>query len=257
MNVVSPSVRQYGRVIVGSTHWGDHLVARALEDISADPELGLSPSHSRNVLRGLSRLWNGWFGANMRDYVSASCADGERHGVRLSKPAGIERQAALLSDYRQLPHEQTAKILNVPTNKVTQACLEFRKTKIHDGATVLLIEDDLLIAEAVRAQVETMGHHCSCIAATAEHAIESAFSVTPDLIISDIKLADGTSGLNATRQINESVPVPTIYLTAFPELVLTGASHEPEFVLSKPYLPTQLEALMKHVLHWSPRVMAR
>lgn len=121
---------------------------------------------------------------------------------------------------------------------------------------MLLIEDDLIIAEAVKNQVEQMGHHCCCIATTAAAALESALSVQPGLIISDVKLADGSSGLDATRIINRHVPVPTIYLTAYPELVLTGAQGEPEFVISKPYSSAELEALVRHVLHWSPRALA-
>lgn len=255
MHDLLPGARQYGRAIVGSTHWGNHLVQRAVEDLSGDPDLGPSPSQA-GLLHGVSRLWNGWFGQHMRHHVATAGTGLDRHSARLAKPTGFERQAALLTEFHQLDDEQAANILNTSPKAIADACQDYRVRSIRDGVTVLIIEDDLIIAEAIKAQIETMGHHCSCIAKTESDALESAFSETPDLIISDIKLADGTSGLDATRQINASVPVPTIYLTAYPELVLTSASDEPEFVLAKPYNPAQLNALVKHVLHWSPHVLA-
>lgn len=240
--------RRYGRALVGSTHWGDHLVGRAIEDlIDSDHQ----PNMVEDVLQSMSRLWNGWFGQHMREAVLGARAR-YPESVRMTAPAGFDRQVCLLTGYSQFTFEQTAKILEASGGAVTDASRQCQDASTQVPTDVLIIEDDFIVAEAIKDQVVRMGHRCCCVAPTAAEALECAFSIMPGLIISDIKLADGSSGLDATRKIHSLVPVPTIFLTADPELVLTGAAEEPEFVLQKPYVPEQLDALVRHVLHWSP-----
>lgn len=242
-------IRRYGRIMVGSTHWGDHLVIRALEDLMDDD--GHQPEAGDDVLQAMSRLWNGWFGEHMRASVMHE-ADRYPESVRMAAPAGFDRQVSLLTDFKQLTDEQTAKILHAPCELIANARQHYRDANRTAPKVVLIIEDDCVVAEAIKDQIESMGHRCCCIAPTASDAIECAFSILPGLIISDIKLADGSSGLDATRRIHKRIPVPTIYLTAYPELALMDEGEEPEFVLQKPYDPRQLEALVRHVLHWTP-----
>jgi CheY-like chemotaxis protein len=70
----------------------------------------------------------------------------------------------------------------------------------------------------------------------------------PGLILADIQLADGSSGLDAVNDLLNMFEVPVIFITAFPERYLTGARPEPAFLVSKPYRPATLSALVSQAL---------
>ena len=84
------------------------------------------------------------------------------------------------------------------------------------------------------------------IAAVGEHR--------PDLVLADIQLADGSSGLEAVQEILQSVDVPVIFITAYPERLLTGELPEPTYLVEKPFRPESVKALMSQALFFhSPR----
>jgi CheY-like chemotaxis protein len=100
--------------------------------------------------------------------------------------------------------------------------------------SVLLIEDETIIAEDLRCIVEQLGLRVSGVARTCAEAIALAKRAPPDLILSDIRLADGSSGAEATEAILEDRDVPVIFLTACPHEV-PPLLREAAFVITKPY----------------------
>ena len=100
---------------------------------------------------------------------------------------------------------------------------------------VLIIEDEPLIAMHLEQIVEDMGHEVSAMAMTHSEALARAHEVSPELVLADIQLADGSSGLEAVADILQSFDVPVVFITAYPERLLTGERPEPTFLVTKPF----------------------
>ena len=87
---------------------------------------------------------------------------------------------------------------------------------------VLIIEDETFIAMDLEALVESLGHSVIGVARTHSEAVALAKTEAPGLILADIQLADGSSGLDAVNELLRTFEVPVIFITAFPERFLTG-----------------------------------
>ena len=113
---------------------------------------------------------------------------------------------------------------------------------------VLIIEDEPLISMDLAEIVESLGHKVSTIARTAREAVQAARADPPGLVLADIHLADGSSGLDAVREILGLFEVPVIFITSFPERLLTGERPEPTFLITKPYDPNAIKATVSQAL---------
>jgi CheY-like chemotaxis protein len=96
--------------------------------------------------------------------------------------------------------------------------------------------------------VEQLGHRTLGVARTHGAALTLARSKRPGLILADIQLADGSSGLDAVNELLESFEVPVIFITAYPERFLTGERPEPAFLIAKPFQPATVSAVISQVL---------
>ncbi len=144
---------------------------------------------------------------------------------------------------------ETARILDrtpADINALLEDALEEldRQTK----ARILIIEDETVIAMDLSDIVSAIGHQVCGIESTASGAVEAAERERPDLVLADIQLADGSSGIDAVRQILESFDVPVIFITAFPDRLLTGERPEPTFLITKPYSPDMVRAQVSQAL---------
>ena len=113
---------------------------------------------------------------------------------------------------------------------------------------VLIIEDEPLIALDLAEIVESLGHSITGVARTESEAIAASERTTPGLVLADIQLADGSSGLDAVRDILSRYEVPVIFITSFPERLLTGERPEPTFLITKPYDPKAVKAAISQAL---------
>jgi len=113
---------------------------------------------------------------------------------------------------------------------------------------VLIIEDESLIAQDIEFIARDLGHRVIGVARTHREALELAKRQQPGLILADIQLADGSSGLNAVNEMLESFDAPVIFITAFPERLLTGERPEPAFLISKPYKVDTVKATISQAL---------
>ena len=75
---------------------------------------------------------------------------------------------------------------------------------------------------------------------------------TPGLVLADIQLADGSSGIDAVKDILARFDVPVIFITAFPERLLTGERPEPTFLITKPFQPETVKAAIGQALFFHP-----
>ena len=76
-------------------------------------------------------------------------------------------------------------------------------------------------------------------------------NLRPGLVLADIQLADGSSGLDAVNEFLQIVNVPVIFVTAFPERLLTGTKPEPTFLVSKPFKGDALKAVISQALFFN------
>ena len=118
---------------------------------------------------------------------------------------------------------------------------------------VLIIEDEPVIAADIEALVRELGHNISDIVATRGEAVEAARRAAPGLVLADIQLADGSSGVDAVRDILAEHDSPVIFITAFPERLLTGERPEPTFLITKPFQPETVKAAIGQALFFHPR----
>jgi len=118
---------------------------------------------------------------------------------------------------------------------------------------VLIIEDEPMIAIDLESVVEGLGHRVTTVARTHNEALDAVKGATPGLILADIQLADGSSGLDAVNDLLQQFNVPVIFITAYPERLLTGERPEPAFLLTKPYNPAMLSAVISQALFFERR----
>ena len=98
-------------------------------------------------------------------------------------------------------------------------------------------------------------HHCRAMAlyglkryAEAGDALGGPRTIRSQLVLSDIQLADGSSGIDAVSEILTGTSVPVIFITAFPDRLLTGERPEPTFLITKPYLEETVQAAVSQAL---------
>jgi CheY-like chemotaxis protein len=113
---------------------------------------------------------------------------------------------------------------------------------------VVIIEDEPLIAMDIEQMVEGLGHRVVGIARTHKEAVALYHKTQPRMILADIQLADGSSGIDAVNDILHTHPIPVIFITAFPERLLTGERPEPTFLVTKPFNPDMVKALISQAL---------
>jgi CheY-like chemotaxis protein len=121
---------------------------------------------------------------------------------------------------------------------------------------ILIIEDEPLIAMDIEEMVESLGHRVVGTARTRREAAEIFRNTKPKMVLADIQLADGSSGIDAVNDILATAPIPVIFITAFPERLLTGERPEPAFLVTKPFNPEMVKALISQALFFDNQAKA-
>jgi DNA-directed RNA polymerase specialized sigma24 family protein len=248
-----PYLRRYARALVGSQTSGDAYVAAALEALVRDPGTIDETENLRVVLfRLLSKIWNSVPVNGTTDQVIDLFA-GERN---LGSIAAMPRQAFLLVSVEGFSEKDAAQILEVTEADFKVLVDDAGREMARQIATdVLIIEDETLIAMDLQQVVARLGHRVIGIARTRSEALACARSEDPGLILADIQLADGSSGLDAVNDLLDTFEVPVIFITAYPERFLTGERPEPAFLLSKPYQPSTVSALISQALFFERKAI--
>jgi CheY-like chemotaxis protein len=159
------------------------------------------------------------------------------------------RQALLLTAVEGFSVEESALILGCQPSEV-DLCVERARAVIADSmaATVLIIEDEPVIAIHIKSIVEELGHSITGVARTRKEAVALAISTRPEMVLADISLADGSSGIDAVTDILSKFDIPVIFITAYPERLLTGERPEPTYLITKPFEPETVTATIGQAL---------
>ncbi|TVR06723.1 MAG: response regulator [Salinarimonadaceae bacterium] len=250
-----PYLRRYARALTGTQSAGDAYVVATLEALIADPGTLSSNADARLALfRIFSAIWNS-LGVNERGEPVEPGAPAE---TRLNEIAPAPRQAFLLSCLEGFSEEESAHILQVDVDTIRELVDEAGRELAADIATdVMIIEDEPLIAMDLEAIVESLGHTVMGVARTRSEAVALAQSKRPGLVLADIQLADGSSGLDAVNDLLETFETPVIFITAYPERFLTGERPEPAFLIAKPFQPANVSAVISQALFFEQRAHRR
>jgi CheY-like chemotaxis protein len=220
-----PYARRYARALTGSQPRGDALVAESLQDILSDAQADGDAQHAlyRTVTRRFDKA-----ASNASPFVIG----------RLSQK---QRQLLLLSSLEELPIDVAAPIVGMAP-KDAEAQLADAREHLRAGAAtdVLIIEDEPVIAMDIEELVQSCGHNVVGVASTEAEAVEMAERTRPGLILADINLGVGGDGTMAVSRIMRHHYAPVIFVTAYPERLLTGEAVEPVFVITKPFDPMAL-----------------
>ncbi len=248
-----PYVRRYARALTGDQATGDNYVRVALEAIAAG-EKALEASLTPRV--GLYQVFHTiWCttGARLEPIEDDLSRLEDDASHRLMRIAPRSRQAFLLTALEGFTPSEAAQILGVEFEEVETLIAEAQAEIDAELATeVLIIEDEPVIAADIEALVRELGHQVLDIAATRKEATDAVARRTPGLILADIQLADGSSGIDAVKDILQNLDIPVIFITAFPERLLTGERPEPTFLITKPFQPETVKAAIGQALFFHP-----
>jgi CheY-like chemotaxis protein len=246
-----PYLRRYARALTGSQEQGDRYVRVGLERLVSDPkQLKAMKGSRREVYRLFHELWqkngNGHGAAERERGGEAPALRLERALDELALP---ERQILILVSLENFSVADAAGVMGIKTSAATEL-LERAKQELTRvvKVDVLIIEDEALIALAIGDIVREMGHNVVGVASRAAAAVELARQERPGLVLADVQLEDGSSGIDAVREILRTAEVPVIFVTAHPELLLTGEAEEPTFLLTKPFEPLALKTAISQAL---------
>ena len=245
-----PYLRRFARAMTGQQRSGDAYVAAMLEALIADNGLFPRSLGARvGAYRTLVSMWNtvDVNGAADSPMTPVDGDEGSHRNILAITPRA--RQALLLTAVEKFTEAETAQILDEDVAGIREL-LEEANREIADlvATNVMIIEDEPLIALDIEQMVEGAGHSVTGIARTYGEAMELFEQQKPGIILADIQLADGSSGIDAVNDILERTNVPVIFITAFPERLLTGERREPTLLVTKPFQPDEVRALISQAI---------
>jgi CheY-like chemotaxis protein len=231
-------------------------VAATLEVLIEDPSLFDTKLDPRVALfRTFTGLWNS-VGVNLKpDIQTSALTPADR---KLESITPLPRQAFLLSAVEGFSAPDIASILGIDEDEVMELIDQAGREIAAQVATdVLVIEDEPMIAMDLESIVEGLGHKVMAVARTHAEALKAIAHEKPGLVLADIQLADGSSGLDAVNEMLGSFQVPVIFITAYPDRLLTGERPEPAFLITKPYQPDTVKAIVSQALFFERRARLR
>lgn len=241
-----PQLRRLARMLADSQEGGDTLVRFTLETLTDDEKLDVDPRIA--LYRMFCRFWIGPIGRQVRALSTPKPSD-RALKQRVFALTPQSRQAFMLLALDGFSIETAAEILELPASEVKLQVEAARGEIAKQIATdVLIIEDELLIANDLKALMLDLGHRVIGIARTQREAVALAATTRPGLILADIQLADGSNGVDAVDEIHRTSWAPVVFITAYPERLLTGQEREPTYLLSKPFDDDALRLVVSQAL---------
>ena len=246
-----PYLRRYARALTGSQRAGDNYAAATLEAILSDRSMLDAES---DIRIGLFRTFHAiWQSSGQPVEEGERTARESRAQDHLRHLTANSREALLLRTIEELRYDQIARVMQIEQSEAEELVqIALNEMSASLRGKVMVIEDEMIIAMDLKGIVQAMGHEVTGVARTHTAAIELAGQSRPDLILADIQLADGSSGVEAVNELlGQLGDIPVIFITAFPERLLTGERPEPAFLISKPYTEEQIRSAVSQAMFFS------
>jgi CheY-like chemotaxis protein len=245
-----PFLRRYARALTGTQAHGDAFVRATLEAIVAEPD---EFPRDRDPRLGLYKTFHAiWSSANVEEGEEPSAGIAGAEGIaqaRLARITPLSRQALLLTSLEGFSSDDTGYLIDASAADVESLVAEaMAEIERQTHADVLIIEDEPIIAMDIESIVRDLGHNVTGVAVTRDEAVSQARKSPPGLVLADIQLADDSSGIDAVKDILSEFSMPVIFITAFPERLLTGTRPEPTFLITKPFQRSTVKAAISQAL---------
>ncbi len=243
-----PFVRRYARALSGDQSSGDQLVRAALERLLSDGRQLEHDAVKVSLYRAVSQVWHDKVApASHREEATIENAAIVAQGI--ARLDDMRRQILILSTLEGFSQAQVGAILGLDEAEVVGELAAGKRALRDQPATqVLIIEDEPVIALDMSNTLETHGHKVTGIATTHREAVDLARADPPGLVLADIHLGDDSSGVEAVAEILQHYRVPVIFITAFPDRLLTGERTEPTFLITKPFDPEILSVAISQAI---------
>lgn len=247
-----PFLRRYARALTGGQKSGDAYVRACLLAIVNEPSAVDRDVHPKIALY---RLFHAiWSGTQVGD--TPEIGGGTRQELtaqqRLTSMTPESRQALLLTTMEGFSEGDAALVMGVSEARIGPLVADaLNEIDRQTHTRVLIIEDEPMISMDLSGIVQELGHEVAAVARTRDEAVAAAEAHKPGLVLADIQLADGSSGIDAVKDILSGFSVPVIFITAFPERLLTGERPEPTFLLTKPFDPRTVKAAISQALFFN------
>lgn len=251
-----PYLRRYARALTGNRETGDVYATATLEAILEDIstyDTTLEPDIA--LFRAFHLIWSSTGTPVKPTSGSAETGLAARAHAHLARLTPNTREALLLHSVENFSNEAVAQIMGISGDEVRELItIAYQEMAQSSTGNVLIIEDERIIAMDLETIAADMGHRVTGVARTAREALHLADAEPFDLILSDVALADGSNGIDATRRLLASGGrKPIIFITAYPERLLTGKGLEPSFLISKPYDDDQVRSAISQAMFFSSR----
>jgi len=245
-----PFLRRYARALTGSQKSGDRYAAMTLEALLTDRSIfDEASSHKVALFGAFHRIWQS-LGEPVQNDSTGLSGKALAHLARLTVNT---REALLLHTIEGFSVAEIAEIMETDQDEINhllRVALDEMEQSV--AGDILVIEDEAIIALHIKQIVTELGHNVTGVARKHSEAVKMAADKRPSLILSDIQLADGSSGIDAVNEIlKEAGDIPVIFITAFPERLLTGERPEPAFLISKPYSEEQVRSAVSQAMFFS------
>lgn len=245
-----PFLRRYARALTGDQTTGDQYAAATLEAILEDRTIAEASSSVKiGMFRVFHTLWNS-SGAPIKESEVGIRKTAQQ---RLAALTPNSREALLLNTVEEFNPGGVAEIMDIPQSEAEEL-ISIARSEMEEALAgrVMIIEDEAIIAMDLEDLVANSGHLVTGVARTRTEAVALAAKDTPDLILADIQLADNSSGIDAVTDIlAQQGERPVIFITAFPERLLTGERPEPAFLISKPYTEEQVRSAVSQAMFFA------
>ncbi|MFQ1702083.1 response regulator [Loktanella agnita] len=244
-----PYLRRYTRALTGSQSRGDKYTVATLEIILKDR----SPFENADPIKvNLFKCFHAiWVTSGQQLAEPEDSLRGRAQGL-LAKLTANSREALLLRTIEEFSLDHVAKIMQTDIDEVRRLIGAANEELANSvKGRVLIIEDEPIIAADLTAIVSSLGHEVVGVARTHKEAVALGAESNADLILADIQLADNSSGIDAVNDLLEMMDVPVIFITAFPERLLTGDRPEPAFLISKPFHEAQVQSAVSQAMFFA------
>jgi len=246
-----PFLRRYARALTGSQTTGDTYAVATLEAILADRSV---IEQAGSVKVGLFKCFHSiWTSAGAPLETPDNPLQSRAQDL-LSRLTQNTREVLLLRTIEDFTFTDIAHIIDAEVSEARNL-LKIAQEEMAESVSgkVLIIEDEAIISTDLQAIVEDQGHNVTSIARTRDEAVIAGTKDKPDLVLADIQLADNSSGIDAVNDLLAVLgnDLPVIFITAFPERLLTGERPEPAFLISKPYREEQVISAVSQAMFFA------
>lgn len=192
-----PFLRRYARALTGSQERGDKYAAITMQAFLTHRSIFETASSAKVAL--FASFHQSWIntGVRVENTETGLSAQAQRHLAGLTNNT---REALLLNTMEDFTVAEVAEIMAIETSEASEL-LQIAEEEVEKSVSgdILVIEDEAIIALHIKKILTELGHSVTGIARKQSEAVKLAATNRPDLILSDIQLADGYSGIDAVK----------------------------------------------------------